>query len=195
MPTHRSIAVCVSVFWIGCASDPSSQTLGQEAGDSAAPADDSARCPADTEEFRFGPNGLIRTDMATGISVRLEKASDAPPSRGFNDWTIAVTDQNGAPMAQAELNWACAWMPAHNHGSSPKRVGRPGNGRFELLQQNLSMYGGWQVKLWIDANGSGPVFDPQKGTGIVGGDACRGSGTTAAPNIQFNICVPTTPGE
>ena len=168
---------------------------GLEAAGASGPADESARCPADTEEFKVGPNGLTRSDAATGISVRLIKASDAPPIRGFNDWTLAVTDQSGMPMPQAELRWACAWMPAHNHGSSPKRVVRSGNGQFELLQQNLAMYGGWQVKLWIDASGTGPVFDPQKGSGIVGGDACRGMGVSATPNIQFNICVPTSPGD
>lgn len=187
-------AIALSLLFAGCGEQTGTLPSNVSAG-GAAPADDSARCPAGTEEFRFGPNGLVQTDAATGMSVRLVQANASPPTRGFNDWTIAVVDAAGAPMANAELHWACAWMPAHNHGSNPKSVMRLGNGQFQLAKQNLAMYGGWQVKLWIDATGTGPVFDPQGGSGIVGGNACTGPGISATPNIQFNICVPTSPGD
>jgi hypothetical protein len=192
--TQLIIASFVYIALPGCGSDESSQALNQ-VGDMEGPADDSARCPPDTEEFSYGANGLLRTDAATGMAVRLLKASDSPPSRGFNDWTIGVTDSNGAPMAKAELNWACAWMPAHNHGSSPKKVTRLGGGQFQLDQQNFAMYGGWQIRFWISPTGDGPVYMPQSGSGIVGGDACRGTGVAPSPTVQFNICVPTSPGD
>ena len=189
---RRLLFVVCGAALVGCG-DGHETHMQSVTGGGPAPADETARCPPGTEAFRYGPDGLVRTDPATGVTVRLLKASDAPPTRGFNDWTIGVTDQSGAPMPNAELRWACAWMPAHNHGSNPKSVMRLGNGQFVLSRQNLAMYGGWQVKLWIDATGTGPVFDPQSGNGIVGGDACRGTGVGAAPNIQFDICVPTTP--
>lgn len=189
-------AVIVSgvVALAACGGDTPSQAFGVTAG-GPAPGAAAERCPPDTEAFRYGMSGLVKSDPATGVSVRLLDVSDSPPSRGFNDWTIGVTDQNGAPMPAAELSWACAWMPAHLHGSNPKNVVRLGNGQFKLEKQNLAMYGGWQIKLWIDASGTGQVFDPQGGNGIVGGDACRGPGIAATPNVQFNVCVPTSAGD
>lgn len=188
---RSAIVVFGVVTFAACGGDAGSQGLGVTAG---GPAADTAaeRCPPGTDEFRYGPSGLLKSDPATGVSVRLLDASDSPPSRGFNDWTIGVFDQSGAPMPTAELHWACAWMPAHLHGSNPKTVVRLGNGQFQLVKQNLAMYGGWQVKLWVDASGTGPAFDPQGNNGILGGDACRGPGIAGAPNIEFDICVPTS---
>jgi hypothetical protein len=154
----------------------------------------SEQCPADTEEFRDGPNGLLRMDPQTGISVRIVNAEAVPPTKDFNDWTIAVTDANGAVLPDAQVTWACAWMPVHGHGSNPKRVNKLDGGRFELKQQNLSMYGGWQIKLWITADG-GDAYVPQTSSGVLSGNVCQPSnGSANTPNIEFDVCVPRMRG-
>jgi hypothetical protein len=161
------------------------------AGDSGAPADPSEQCPADTETFRDGPMGLLRSDDKNNLSVRIVHAEAVPPTRDFNDWTIAVTDASGAPLPNAQLTWACAWMPVHGHGSNPKRVNKLDGGRFDLLQQNLSMFGGWQIKLWIDPDGGSVDFQPK----ITSGDVCMpNNGTSGPPNIEFDVCVPRMRG-
>lgn len=137
----------------------------------------------------------MRKDEKNNIAVRIDDAEYAPPAKDFNDWTIAITDASGGPLPKAQITWVCAWMPVHGHGSNPKRLNKLDGGRFELKQQNLSMYGGWQIKLWIDPDGGSMEYQPQGGSGVLGGDVCIPVGdATALPNIQFDVCVPRARG-
>lgn len=147
---------------------------------------DNASCPADTPPFEFGPTGLGATNDELGIKVYLVDASAMPPKHDFNDWTIALTDLDGAPLPSAQITWACAFMPLHGHGSNPKAINDLGGGKFELEMQNMAMYGGWLVRLWVDLTGEGEPFE-STGTGI-GTRVCTEPGTTQT--LEIHTCVP-----
>ena len=189
------IECCLGVLLIACG-DSMDATAEVMDAESAAPLPPDQQCPADTEEFRATEqSGLLQMDATQNFEVRLVSANWVPPAKDFNDWTIAVTDMNGTPMPNAQINWACAWMPAHGHGSNPKQINKLGDGRFELFQQNLSMYGGWQVKLWIDPDGGSVDYQPQSaGSGLSGTVCTPSNGTAGTQNIEFDVCVPRMRG-
>ena len=144
-------------------------------------------CPRDTPELTTGSDGLIsEPNMELGLQARVVAASAQPPLNGSNDWTIQITDLDGEPLPDANLTWACAFMPRHNHGSNPKVVHKLGDGQYELERQNMSMDGGWLIQLWIDPSGGGTTFEG--GGSAIGDKACRGP--TPAPTLQFKTCVP-----
>jgi hypothetical protein len=145
-------------------------------------------CPANTPEFNFGPTGLSATNEAMGVKVFLETANYRPPQNGSNTWTIAFTDMMGNPMPQANLTFACAFMPLHGHGSNPKMVNKLGSGRYELVNQNMAMQGGWEIRLWVDPTGGGTTFPGGKLTSV-NRTACSGP-TTADPSLTLYTCVP-----
>jgi hypothetical protein len=171
--------------WGGCGDDNS---VSADAGADGLKPDQ--KCPASIGEFRSDEDdGLLSTDPETGISVRVVDASPKMPGVDFNTWTIAVTDSNGEPMPQVHLTWACAWMAVHGHGSNPRMLNRPGDGRFELKQMNLAMYGAWQVQLWLDPDSAAPDFVPQGGSTVDQNRCLPTNGSALSPNIKFDICV------
>jgi YtkA-like len=169
---------------------------GSDAVVKPAPADDepdaSAQCAPTTEAFAVGETiGLTTSDPKTGMQARIVMADHNPPAYDYNTWTLAVTDASGAPMPDAHITWACAWMPAHLHGSNPREIDELGNGRFTLGKQNLTMYGEWQVKLWVSNDPAAKPYAPQVGAGNRTGDACSPSDlTTGVANIVYDVCVP-----
>jgi hypothetical protein len=144
-------------------------------------------CPKDTPPFDFGPTGLNATNETMGVKVFLDEASSRPPQNGTNDWTIEFTDMQGNAMPTANLTWACAWMPAHGHGSNPKVVENLGMGRFKLLKQNMAMQGGWEIKLWVDPTGAGETYTGSN-AGSINRTACTKPGTD--PSLTLRACVP-----
>jgi hypothetical protein len=193
-PLRKWLLVLVGGVALGaCAQDEVSPGNPPLTGGSGEPAvDASEQCPANVEPFAIGASGLAKTDPATGLTVRLVDASASPPALDYNDWTIAITDAAGAPVQAAQITWACAWMAVHGHGSNPRQVKKLDAGRFELVKQNLAMYGPWQVRLWIDPTGASDAYVPQSGGGgIVGGEICTPSnGAPFAPTVVFDVCVP-----
>jgi hypothetical protein len=143
-------------------------------------------CPVGTPPFEFGPSGLSATDKAMTMKVYLEEASDKPPLYGTNDWTIQITDMMGAPMPAAKLTWACAFMPLHGHGSNPKTVTDLGDGKYELVKQNMAMQGGWEIRLWVDPTGAGTTYTG--GGSSINKMACSEPGTVETFVLQ--ACVP-----
>jgi hypothetical protein len=156
-------------------------------------ADDAASvCPPTTPPFTTGPGGLTSKNEALNLQVRVDEADNQPLDKGFNSWEIAVTDLTGAPLPAAQLTWACAWMPEHGHGTNPKAIEKLPDGRISLVKQNLSMNGGWQVRLWVDPTGTAPPFSG--GSGTRNPNACTAPSNDPA-NITFDVCVPRTSGE
>lgn len=189
----RILTLAWLVTFGACGSDgdqTSTTPMAGAAGDEAPLA--SEACPPSTPAFTTGPAGLTAKDAQSGISVRIDTAPN-PPQRTFNDWKIVVTDASGAAVPNAQLSWACAWMAVHGHGTNPKKVMSAGNGVFNLMQQNFSMYGPWEVRLWIDPTGKAPAYAPQSVSGVENGDACTPSnGGSPTANIKFDFCVPRT---
>jgi hypothetical protein len=176
-----------------CGGDDPPATTEPDGG--MAPA--SEECAPGTPEFKYGADGLTAADSGGTVSVRIMDSNYATPAKDFNDWTIQILDGSGAPMPQARLLWSCAWMPLHMHGSNPKSVKKLDGGEYELLQQNLGMYGGWKVRLWVDPAGQGMEYTPSATTGSLSGDACAPTNPSAVgktSNVEFSICVPRQRG-
>jgi hypothetical protein len=156
-----------------------------DAGDETPP---SEACPPDTPAFNFGPTGLTsEPNEALGIRAHLVEASAKPPANGYNDWTVEITDLDGNALPDASLVWTCAFMPAHGHGSNPKSVTKLGDGRFQLLRQNMAMAGGWLIELWVDPTGEADNYQG-RGTSLIP-DACSKPGTDAS--LVLKACVPS----
>jgi hypothetical protein len=148
-------------------------------------------CDPTLPAFTTGPSGLTTSDTTGQLKVRIESADNQPPAKSYNTWKIVVEDASGQPMPSAKLNWVCAWMAVHGHGSNPQQVNKLGNGELELVKQNLSMYGPWAVKLWIDPTGAGPEYLPQDGAMVMAGNNCMPSnGAAPNPNVEIDFCVP-----
>jgi hypothetical protein len=150
-------------------------------------------CDPTLPKFTVGGSGIGLTtpDMTGALKVRIDSADHQPPAKAYNTWKIAIEDASGQPMSGATLNWACAWMEVHGHGSNPQAINDLGNGEFELVNQNLSMYGPWAVKLWVDPTGAGPEYLPQNGAKVMAGNNCMPSnGAVPAANVVINFCVP-----
>lgn len=183
------------VAFIACGSDddnppPMADTAG-------APADASEECIPGTPEFTVGMFGLTKGDPTGRFSVRIVDANFQPPFKGFNNWVIQISDTGGNPMPQASLTWACAWMPAHGHGSNPRAVMKMDGGQFKLVEQNFSMNGGWLVRFWIDPDGKAQNYLPGTVSGARSTSACTPTSPGAVGqnmNIEFTVCVPRERG-
>lgn len=186
------VAWCCAILVAACGSDDDdSMQYGQH--------DDgggmmSAKCdPVMSPALTTGPSGSSVTDPTTHVTVRVVDADKQPPNKSYNTWQIQVTDASGQPAADARINWACAWMSVHSHGSTPQAINTLGPGLFELYNQNFAMYGPWAVELWVDPTGGGPEYLPQNGALVRQGAECTPTnGAATMPNITLNFCVPET---
>jgi hypothetical protein len=183
--TRTALLVLMIASGVACGGDDDKNAPTEVAGSGDGALD--ASCPADTPTFAFGPTGLHAMDPKTGVGVYLENASDIPPLYGSNDWQVKFTDTTGNPMPQANLTWACAFMPLHGHGSNPKMVENLGNGSWKLMKQNMAMQGGWEIRLWVDPTGGGETYAGGTGAGI-DRSACTGPGVEQT--LVLKACVP-----
>lgn len=112
-------------------------------------------CPDDIPAFELG----AQTAGSRGrINVVLREASAVPPVRYFNDWTLEVTDADGAPLEDVEVVRARAYMRVHNHYGTPdpkvvQHEDEPALFDFERL--NLFMRGPWEVQLTLRSESAG----------------------------------------
>lgn len=175
-------ALLISVTFSGCPNDAlDDATFSFDAGPPA------SQCPASTPEFTVGSSGLSTSNAELNVKVRVEDADYRPPRFGINSWTIAITDLNGQPLPDASLQWACAFMPAHGHGSNPRSVEKLDGGLWKLNNQNMSMQGGWEIQLWIDPMGGESEF--MGAPAGINKNACTApSGKTAT--LILPTCVP-----
>jgi len=187
--TFTCLAAGAALFTAACASD---DTTSQPSDSAVVESDAGAECAPGTEEFPIGETaGLTSSDSKSGMQVRIVWADHAPPIKERNTWTIAVTNSSGAPEPKAVVSWACAWMPAHLHGTTPQSVDPMGDGRFSLVKQNMAMYGGWQVRLWVSTDPAAVPYAPANGSGVRSSDACSPPDSrVGTANIVFNVCVP-----
>jgi hypothetical protein len=186
---RTSAYVVVSALAVACAS-----AEGGEDAASITPELEEERasvCPEDTPEFVTGAEGLTAQNDALNLKVRLDQADWIPPAKNYNTWEVAITDLAGAALPDAQITWACAWMPAHGHGTNPREIEKLPDGRISLVKQNLAMTGGWQVRLWIDPTGTAQPY--------AGGSDARSPNACSAPtsereSLQFDVCVPRDRG-
>lgn len=109
--------------------------------------DDESAQPAE-EYVDTYVDGLTRTGEF--FSVKLMTASPAPPDKGLNTWTLAVTDSDGAAVTDATV-MVSPLMPAHGHGSNPKDFhGVLEDGMYTFTDMNLYMAGRWTMDITIE---------------------------------------------
>jgi hypothetical protein len=190
MVARTSMFLVALALASACGSDDGSED--SSVLDSDLEDDASSVCPPTTLPFTTGPAGLTAKNEAQSLQVRLDDANHEPPVRNYNTWEIAITDLAGAPLPDAQVTWACAWMPAHAHGTNPKAIEKLPDGRISVVKQNLSMSGGWQVRLWVDPTGTAAPFSG--GSGTRNPNACTAPSNETA-NITFDVCVPRTSGD
>lgn len=87
------------------------------------------------------------------FTTTLVAADPAPPARGFNAWSLEVSDGSG-PVGDMAVE-VTPFMPHHGHGTDPVTV-EPGatDGMYELSDIDLFMPGIWETTIDLD-DGSG----------------------------------------
>ncbi|MCA9671965.1 MAG: FixH family protein [Myxococcales bacterium] len=122
--------------------------------DSAATVPDSAafdRCDG-VDVSVFAP-GLSFATTDGLFTVTFRSASPAPPARGDNAWTVALSDASGAALGGATLT-ITPTMPTHGHGTSPPRfsaVAGSEDGVYDIPPMDLFMPGPWRNLFTISA--------------------------------------------
>jgi hypothetical protein len=160
----------------------------QDAGASPIEVDPSERCPDWSHDLTFGANGLLADVYDEGeVTARLIHASDVPPLKGFNTWTIELQGTDGETLDDYQVTWICSFMPAHNHTAGPRLMPGDEPGQFVIDRLNLSMNGGWEIPIWVDPIDAGkPAFER-----VSVDDACKPVSEPSRPaDMVFRTCVP-----
>lgn len=111
--------------------------------------------------------GLSSTSTDGAVKITFVDADPAPPAKGNNTWTVAITDAAGAPIAGATIA-TVAYMPDHGHTSPIKPVATEmAPGTYEVTPVNLFMPGIWEVTLTVTP--SGGTAEPVKFTFCIAG--------------------------
>lgn len=114
--------------------------------------DDHTEAPltACAEEDRDDVYVLGLSKRGAWADVVFVDALPAPPRRGDNEWTVRVTDQQGAPLPDLEIE-VDPFMPDHFHGTSIRCEVHDGDapGEYLLTPLNLFMPGLWEVTLFL----------------------------------------------
>jgi hypothetical protein len=189
MSSRVLIGACVASLYAcgdGSGGGGSASTAGSLGGAGTEAKDE---CPGDYQAFSTGKNGTLVPDAKSGIAVRVIDGP-VPPEYGYNTWKIALLDANTMmPAPNARLTWQCAFMSVHGHGSNPKSIKNLGNGEYEIVDQNLRMFGPWEVQFWIDPTGTKDEYVPT--SNLISGSACSPTtGGSLKPNIEIKLCVP-----
>jgi YtkA-like len=106
--------------------------------------------------------------QAGELTITLLSAEPAPPRQKLaNDWTLEISDGDGAPLESATISNAESYMPVHNHyGTRRPRVQEQAEpGQYLLDNIDFRMPGPWEV-----------VFDVQPAAG-------------ETQTVRFKICV------
>ncbi len=130
---------------LGCGEDH-----GHEGGDDPT-------CEEDTRDDEFVA-GISKTGGA-GYTLSIVDSLPAPPDKGNNVWTIALTDSNGDPLSGVALE-AEPFMPDHGHGTPEIAVFTDnGDGNFTLDPVNFFMPGYWETTVTVVDEGATDAED------------------------------------
>jgi len=156
-----ALAVLASAAASACSSSGSTDATASagigpaQESDASSPPDEEVSCQSDP---RVSPYTLPLTLTGpAGYSVTLTDRAPNPSARGLNQWTVAVTDASGAPLAGANLVLATT-MPDHGHSSpAPVAPATDALGSSSVPGLNFFMAGVWQIQ--IDVYSSGAASD------------------------------------
>ena len=87
------------------------------------------------------------------FTFTLTEASPAPPDRGDNSLSVAVSNAVGEPVIGASLGFA-AFMPEHGHGSTPASVPatETSDGTYVTDTLDLFMPGVWDLTVSVEGD-------------------------------------------
>jgi hypothetical protein len=151
MPGHPRLLCLLSVVAVvssaGCGGTTSAPgaDAGAAGGEGGAlsgdvSCSDDARVDTYTAELaKVGDHGLL--------GFELVESDPAPPAKGPNTWTVAVTDADGIPMTGTLA--VDLFMPDHGHGTSVPPVVSfdDASGHFTVKPVYLFMPGVWRITL------------------------------------------------
>lgn len=140
-----SVALAIA---IGCTSGDDAVTLGDGSGD---PVENPNTDCSGAETFRIG---VSHGSSASAATVAVSAAAPTPPDVGDNAWSIAVTDDAGAPVSGLSVE-VTPWMPLHNHGLTPPAyLGTETDpGTYTIETFDLIMPGLWQFTVDLAPDG------------------------------------------
>ncbi|MEQ1504389.1 MAG: FixH family protein [Myxococcota bacterium] len=127
-------AVALAIGAVGCTGD-----VTLDADDTGTLHNPNANCDG-AETFVAG----VSHETPLGRTVAVAEASPTPPDVGDNQWTVTVTDADGAAAAlPLKLT---PWMPLHGHGLTPPDYAGAdeGDGSYVVTPFDLIMPGLWQ---------------------------------------------------
>ena len=144
MWNHRliaALALAASGSTVACGS--SSEDPGT--GNTGEPAAGECSTPG---EFDAYSAGMAKTGDE-GIDVAITSATPAPPVQGDNEWTLMVTDADGAPVTGATLE-IVPWMVVHKHGTPvTPRITEGSDGEYTATRVNFVMAGVWETTIRV----------------------------------------------
>lgn len=130
---------------LGCDSDPGTDEHDHvhETGDES-----ESDCDAETRDDEFAI-GLSKSSAS--VTVTFVAADPAPPINGDNTWTVALTNADGQPLADASISAVLPWMPDHGHGTAVEAfaTATENAGEFVITPIDFHMNGLWEVSLDI----------------------------------------------
>jgi hypothetical protein len=137
-------------------------------------ADGGLNCELDVRGETFAA-GMSRAG-ASGYVFTLDDAVPSPPDRFENEWTVTVTDANGAGAAGLAV---LPCMPDHGHGTPivPSIEGDDA-GHFTVSGINLWMPGLWKIMLYAT-----------DGSGFETGTCASPSTTAPLDEVVFRFCI------
>ena len=160
-PLLRALSACVLL--IGCAGEDGSSTghthdgVSPDAGEVVIEDDGFVGCP-DTIP-KFAP-GMRASGERAVLGATLVEASNVPPRRYLNDWTLALTRADGSALADVVLTKARAFMPVHGHDGivPPALTSLAEPGRVQIRGLNLNMRGPWEIQLSLSSPSAGDDY-------------------------------------
>jgi len=146
-------ALVMSLYGTAC-----SKSADHEQSDQDAEPPESAEfvgCPDSTPQFELG---MTVTSADGAIHAKLLEAKPAPPARFFNDWTVAFSAADQAPLDDVNLQSARAFMPVHGHYGKPdpRVTARDAESAVvDIDALNLFMRGPWEIMLTVSSASAG----------------------------------------
>ncbi|HMI91144.1 MAG TPA: FixH family protein [Polyangiales bacterium] len=142
---------CAGGFTAACGDD-AAMPEQQVGGDAAV----YAACPDSLPEFAVG---LARVGEDERLQARLLDASQFPPHKYANEWTLELANADGDPLVDAEITRLAAFMPIHGHYGRPaakyEALAEPGQVRAEI---HFTMRGPWEVQIWASSAEAGDDY-------------------------------------
>ena len=153
------LLACASIACGGQESSAAPATqVPADAGEGASEDDGFVGCPdGGTPRFALG----MRASGDSGVlAATLVAASQVPPQRYLNDWTIALSRSDGTALNDVVITRARPFMPVHGHDGIVVPTLQPlaSSGQVLVRGLNFNMRGPWEVQLSLHSPSAGDDY-------------------------------------